>query len=370
MPCPTSSSTETPSGADHAPRAARRSAIRSCWIVGRGRTSSPAAWRARASRRSARRRTPRFRRARVPRAPRERASRDELDSSWRRERPPRPASGGRPRPEIPVGLAERCGPTARRVDDDASSPAGASSRRPSWPGFAAPAGCRGRHPRRRRDAAPGASRDGDRLMLGGEPLTAEMCGRRSAMPAASTARRARRIIVASRLAGVRPRARAAARCPPGLPIVIDLWPCDDESGCWADMTRTFVVGEIRDEVRAWRRSCARRWTAPARRPARGSPAASCTTRRAMCSRRPATAPSAPARATTRRRVSVLARPRRRAGGPRGAVARPGRGEPAGGRRRGGRRARALAARRRRRAVEDLLLVTEDGCEMLTDTRTT
>ena len=32
--------------------------------------------------------------------------------------------------------------------------------------------------------------------------------------------------------------------PAHLPIVIDLWPRDELSGCWADMTRTFVVGEI------------------------------------------------------------------------------------------------------------------------------
>jgi Xaa-Pro aminopeptidase len=30
--------------------------------------------------------------------------------------------------------------------------------------------------------------------------------------------------------------------PSGLPIVVDLWPRHDASGCWADMTRTFVVG--------------------------------------------------------------------------------------------------------------------------------
>jgi Xaa-Pro aminopeptidase len=30
--------------------------------------------------------------------------------------------------------------------------------------------------------------------------------------------------------------------PAGLPIQIDLWPRDEASGCWADMTRTFVVG--------------------------------------------------------------------------------------------------------------------------------
>jgi Xaa-Pro aminopeptidase len=30
--------------------------------------------------------------------------------------------------------------------------------------------------------------------------------------------------------------------PAGLPIVIDLWPRDEQSGCWADMARTFIVG--------------------------------------------------------------------------------------------------------------------------------
>jgi Xaa-Pro aminopeptidase len=30
--------------------------------------------------------------------------------------------------------------------------------------------------------------------------------------------------------------------PSGLPIVVDIWPRDEASGCWADMTRTFVVG--------------------------------------------------------------------------------------------------------------------------------
>lgn len=37
--------------------------------------------------------------------------------------------------------------------------------------------------------------------------------------------------------------------PPDLPIVIDLWPQDEQSGCWADMTRTFVVGEAPPAVR-------------------------------------------------------------------------------------------------------------------------
>jgi Xaa-Pro aminopeptidase len=34
------------------------------------------------------------------------------------------------------------------------------------------------------------------------------------------------------------------------PIVIDLWPRDEQSGCYADMTRTFVRGEISDQIAA------------------------------------------------------------------------------------------------------------------------
>ena len=34
----------------------------------------------------------------------------------------------------------------------------------------------------------------------------------------------------------------------GEPIVIDLWPRDPESGCYADMTRTYVIGEPSDEL--------------------------------------------------------------------------------------------------------------------------
>jgi Xaa-Pro aminopeptidase len=35
----------------------------------------------------------------------------------------------------------------------------------------------------------------------------------------------------------------------GEPVVVDLWPKDRESACFADMTRTFVVGEISGELR-------------------------------------------------------------------------------------------------------------------------
>ncbi len=36
---------------------------------------------------------------------------------------------------------------------------------------------------------------------------------------------------------------------PGEPVVVDLWPRDRESACYTDMTRTFVVGGVPDELR-------------------------------------------------------------------------------------------------------------------------
>jgi Xaa-Pro aminopeptidase len=40
---------------------------------------------------------------------------------------------------------------------------------------------------------------------------------------------------------------------PGESVVIDLFPRDRETGCYADMTRTFVVGEIPDELAKYHR---------------------------------------------------------------------------------------------------------------------
>jgi Xaa-Pro aminopeptidase len=40
---------------------------------------------------------------------------------------------------------------------------------------------------------------------------------------------------------------------PDEPIVIDLWPKDAETACYADMTRTFCIGEIPDELRDYHR---------------------------------------------------------------------------------------------------------------------
>ena len=48
---------------------------------------------------------------------------------------------------------------------------------------------------------------------------------------------------------------ARARSARGETVVIDLWPRDNRSACYADMTRTFVVGEVPAEVAEWHRLC-------------------------------------------------------------------------------------------------------------------
>ncbi len=97
-----------------------------------------------------------------------------------------------------------------------------------------------------------AAIDGDGLCLAGEQLTAEavrarvreVCARAGA-PAPSD------IMVkpmgAHAAIGHDPGAGAL---PAHVPIEIDLWPRDEQSGCWADMTRTFLRGEISDSIAA------------------------------------------------------------------------------------------------------------------------
>ena len=95
-----------------------------------------------------------------------------------------------------------------------------------------------------------AAVDGDSLVVEGEPLIAERV-RASARDACAAlgAPTPPDVIVASVWQGFGHEA-GSGPLPAGLPIQVDLWPRDEASGCWADMTRTFVVGEIPDAVRA------------------------------------------------------------------------------------------------------------------------
>jgi Xaa-Pro aminopeptidase len=155
-------------------------------------------------------------------------------------------------PDMPVAVADRlrADGIVLNLDDEAiagrrrvkSAPELAGTRRAQ---VAAEAGMSAAAALLRR-----SDRDGDRLELDGEVLTAETV--RAAVRDACQAHAAPTppdIIVSSPWSGFG-HDPGSGPLPADLPIVIDLWPRDEMSGCWADMTRTFVVGEISEEVRS------------------------------------------------------------------------------------------------------------------------
>jgi Xaa-Pro aminopeptidase len=157
-------------------------------------------------------------------------------------------------PDLPVALADRLRDEGIRIRIDARAVEG--RRRVKTP--AELAGIR--RAQRAAEAGmaaaerliKGAERSDGQLRQGGEPLTAEAV--RSEIRAACAAAGAPApadILVTSVLSGGG-HDPGSGPLPADLPIHIDLWPQDEESGCWADMARTFVAGEVISEVGALR----------------------------------------------------------------------------------------------------------------------
>ena len=94
-----------------------------------------------------------------------------------------------------------------------------------------------------------------RAMLDGEPLTSERLKRRILDVFADHDCTAEEFIVSHGPQSAIGHHMGEGEILPGESIVIDIWPKDRESGCFADMTRTFVVGEPSDELREWYRLC-------------------------------------------------------------------------------------------------------------------
>jgi Xaa-Pro aminopeptidase len=155
-------------------------------------------------------------------------------------------------PDVPVGIADRLrfdgvvlhpdhdAVAARRRRKSAAELAGIRRAQ-----VAAHAGMRAAA-----DLLRESTPEGDRLVRAGEVVTAEAV--RDALREAcrlSGAPATPDVIVASVWQGTG-HDPGSGPLPANLPIVIDLWPQDEASGCWADMTRTFVVGEIAEPVRA------------------------------------------------------------------------------------------------------------------------
>jgi Xaa-Pro aminopeptidase len=92
--------------------------------------------------------------------------------------------------------------------------------------------------------------DADNLVLAGELLTAErvrerireVCARAGAPTPPDI------MVIAAGPSASIGHEPGAGPLPPHIPIEVDLWPRDERSGCWADMTRTFVRGEISDSI--------------------------------------------------------------------------------------------------------------------------
>jgi Xaa-Pro aminopeptidase len=97
-----------------------------------------------------------------------------------------------------------------------------------------------------------ASIDGDQLRLDGEVLSSEIVRARvRAVCARAGAPAPDDIIVAPMRPGdAVGHESGSGPLPAHAPICIDLWPQDEESGCWSDMTRTFVRGDVSDAIAA------------------------------------------------------------------------------------------------------------------------
>jgi len=106
-----------------------------------------------------------------------------------------------------------------------------------------------------RDLLRRAERDNGNLVLDGETLTCERL--KLAVEQAFTANGAfaDEFIVSHGAQTAVGHDMGSGPISPGEPVCLDLFPRDRESGCFADMTRTFVVGDPADELREFHRLC-------------------------------------------------------------------------------------------------------------------
>jgi Xaa-Pro aminopeptidase len=94
---------------------------------------------------------------------------------------------------------------------------------------------------------------GDQLFLDGEELTVERVKADMNIVFASHDTTPDEYIVAPGAQGAVGHDMGSGPIRPGEPIVVDIFPRDNASAIFTDMTRTFVVGEVPDRVREWHR---------------------------------------------------------------------------------------------------------------------
>ncbi len=96
-----------------------------------------------------------------------------------------------------------------------------------------------------------AERSGSGLVTAGEPLTCELVKDAIRAAVARGGASADALIVAHGAQSASGHDMGSGPIKPDEPVVIDLWPMDLESACYADMTRTFVIGEAPAELRKY-----------------------------------------------------------------------------------------------------------------------
>jgi Xaa-Pro aminopeptidase len=99
-----------------------------------------------------------------------------------------------------------------------------------------------------REMLRGAEASNGRVTLDGEPLTSERIKSRIAEVFNEHDLIADEFIVAHGGQAASGHDMGSGPIASGEAVVIDLFPRDRETGCYADMTRTYVVGEIPDEI--------------------------------------------------------------------------------------------------------------------------
>jgi len=106
-----------------------------------------------------------------------------------------------------------------------------------------------------RDLLRRAEQNGKGLQVDGEPLTSERIKSAIAQAFLASGASSGDFIVSHGSQSAIGHHMGSGQIEAGEPVVIDLWPRDNVSACCADMTRTFVVGDVPDELAEWHRLC-------------------------------------------------------------------------------------------------------------------
>lgn len=104
-----------------------------------------------------------------------------------------------------------------------------------------------------RDLMRGATANGGGLEVDGEPLTSERIKSAIERVFSDHGVEGSDMIVSHGPQSAVGHNEGSGQIQPDEPIVFDLFPMDRQTGCYADMTRTYVIGTPSDEVQEWHR---------------------------------------------------------------------------------------------------------------------